>query len=82
MSNPPSTLSLTELMTKGYFPDRVIPPVNSLGLANALADITAHVKPIMADMIRKKVVKLRSRCVIHSVPKRKHLRRSLAIPNP
>jgi hypothetical protein len=82
MPSPPSTLSATELMTKGYFPDRVIPPVNSLGLANALADITAYVHPIMSDMILKKPAKLRSRCVIHSVPKRKHLRRSLAIPNP
>ena len=82
MPSQPSTLSLTELMTKGYFPDRVIPPVNSLGLAQALADITAYIQPIMSDMLHKKPGKPRSRCVIHSVPKRKHLRRSIAIPNP
>ena len=82
MPNPLGTLSVTDLMTRGYFPDRVIPPVNSLGLANSLADITAYVQPIVSNILLKKPSKLRSRCVIHSVPKRKHLRRSLSIPNP
>jgi hypothetical protein len=68
-------------MTKGYFPDRVIPPVNSLGLSIALPDMLAYVSPIAVGMI-KKPSKARSRCVAHSVPKRKHLRRSLSIPNP
>jgi len=82
MPSNPGTLSVIDLMTKGYFPDRVIPPVNSLGLVKALDDITAYVTPIIADMVAKKPTKFRSRSVTHSVPKRKHLRRSLAIPNP
>jgi hypothetical protein len=82
MPSNPGTLSVVALMTKGYFPDRVIPPVNSHGLLNALADITAYATPIMTDMVAKKPTKFRSRCITHSVPKRKHLRRSLAIPNP
>ena len=75
-------LSVTDLMTKGYFPDRVIPPVNALGLGVALPDMMKHIQPIMADLIAKKPNKYRSRSVTHSVPKRKHLRRSLSIPNP
>ena len=77
----PGKLSFDDLMTKGYFPDRVIPPVNSLGLSVALPDMLAYVRPIAKAML-KNPSKLRSRCVTHSVPKRKHLRRSLSIPNP
>ena len=75
-------LSINNLMTKGYFPDRVIPPVNALGIDVALPDMLRHILPIMAEMVSKKPNKLRSRCVTHSVPKRKHLRRALSIPNP
>jgi hypothetical protein len=77
----PPGLTLQSLMSRGYFPDRVIPPVNALGLAPALMDIFAYVVPITTKMLAKKAGK-RSRCVSHSVPKRKHLRRSLSIPNP
>src|SRR5271165_783641 len=77
----PGKLSFDDLMTKGYFPDRVIPPVNSMGLSVALADLLAYIRPIAKGML-KSPSKLRSRCVTHSVPKRKHLRRSLSIPNP
>jgi hypothetical protein len=71
-------------MTRGYFPDRVIPPVNSLALAMAIPDLLAHVRPKAADILaRAKGAGIqRSRCVTHSVPKRKHMRRSLSIPNP
>jgi Reverse transcriptase (RNA-dependent DNA polymerase) len=77
----PGTLTLEDLLTKGYIPDRVIPPINSKGLAAALPDILAYITPVATGML-KKPNKLRSRCVVHSVPKRKHLRRSLSIPNP
>ncbi|QNI31212.1 RNA-directed DNA polymerase [Alloacidobacterium dinghuense] len=69
-------------MTRGYFPGRVIPPVNSLGLGTALTDMLNYVRPIASKMVQKKANKLRSRCVTHSIPKRKHLRRTLSIPNP
>lgn len=77
----PGKLTFDHLMTKGYFPDRVIPPVNSVGLSVALPDMLAYIRPIAKGML-KNPSKLRSRCVVHSVPKRKHLRRSLSIPNP
>jgi hypothetical protein len=78
------TLSVDDLLTKGYFADRIIPPVNSLGIAPAIPDIFAHVLPKALDVInRTKGAKLpRGRCVRHSVPKRKHLRRMISIPNP
>jgi len=66
-------LSATDLLTRGYFHDRVIPPLNSLGLLPALPELKA---------LAKNARSMRSRCTRHSVPKRKHLRRSLAIPNP
>ena len=71
-------------MTKGYFPDRIIPPVNSLALAPAIPDILSYARPKAAEIISKaKGAGLpRSLCVTHSVPKRKHLRRSMSIPNP
>lgn len=68
-------------MTTGYFPDRVIPPVNSLALKGTIFDLTNHIQPLMSAILQKQG-KVRSRCVTHSVPKRKHLRRSLSIPNP
>jgi hypothetical protein len=80
-TTPPGNLTLDDLMTNGYFPDKIIPPVNPKGLLVALPDILAYIKPI-ADGMLQKSSKLRSRCVAHSVPKRKHLRRSLSIPNP
>src|SRR5208282_3634312 len=80
----PSTLSVEDLMTRGYFPDRVIPPVNSLALSAAIPDILEYIRPKALDILKKvKGAGLpRSRCVTHSVPKRKHLRRSMSIPNP
>jgi hypothetical protein len=62
-----------DLLTRGYFHDRVIPPLNSAGLVPALAELKAAAKPNKD---------IRSRCTQYSVPKRKHLRRLLSIPNP
>ena len=81
MTITPDKLTFDDLMTKGYFPDRVIPQVNSTGPSIALADMLAYIRPIAKGML-KNPSKLRSRCVIHSVPKRKYLRRSLSIPKP
>ena len=78
----PANLSFEDLMTRGYFPDRAIPPVNALGIVAALADMRLHIAPIMSELLKKKSGTPRSRCITHSVPKRKHLRRSLSIPNP
>ena len=80
----PLFVTVEGLMTRGYFPDRVIPPVNSLALTAAIPDMLTYIRPKATDIVNK--VKgagiPRSHCVTHSVPKRKHLRRSLSIPNP
>jgi hypothetical protein len=79
----PSTLKVEDLLTRGYFPDRVIPPVNSLALSAAIPDMLAYAGPKVSDILNKvkRAGVPRSLCVTHSVPKRKHLRRSLSIPN-
>jgi Reverse transcriptase (RNA-dependent DNA polymerase) len=67
-------LTVSDLLTRGYFHDRVIPPLGSSYLLPAVADLEAYVRH------RRK--RIRSRCVQHSVPKKRHLRRLLSIPNP
>lgn len=77
------TLSPTDLLTRGYFPDRVIPPVNSMSLSLAFRDMLTFALPKVKENISKTGDGIRrSRPVSHSVPKRKHLRRTLSIPNP
>jgi hypothetical protein len=80
----PATVSVEDLMTRGYFPDRVIPPVNSLALSVAVPDMLAYAQPKVLGILNRLRVPVlkRSRCATHSVPKRKHLRRTLSIPNP
>lgn len=86
MSSFPFAVPLTieDLLTRGYFHDRVVPAMSSLGLGPAVYDIQAHMAPILATAetngFRLKLP--RNRPVQHSVPKRKHLRRVLTIPNP
>lgn len=78
------TLSSDDLMTRGYFPDRIIPPVNSLSISPAIPDIRTFLKPKVKECLQKQPGGgiHRSRPVLHSIPKRKHLRRTLSIPNP
>jgi hypothetical protein len=80
---PVPTLSTEDLMTRGYFPDRIIPPINSLSISPAIPDILNFVTPKATQCIKKSGAGIRrSLPVTHSIPKRKHLRRTLAIPNP
>ena len=67
--------TVEDLLTRGYFHDRVIPPLGSEALAPAIPELRGYVR---AQQRRKR----RSRCAHHSVPKKKHLRRVLSIPNP
>src|SRR5262252_402444 len=80
----PVAMSVEDFMTRGYFPDRVIPPVNSLALSVAVPEILAYSKQTVEDILNKvRGARLeRSQCATHSVPKRKPLRRTLSIPNP
>ena len=75
-------LTTEGLMARGFFPDRSIPSVNSVAIAPALPEIDAFLGPTEAALLAKKRVKFRSRCSVHSVSKRKHLRRLLSVPNP
>jgi hypothetical protein len=77
-------LTVEDLLTRGYFHDRVIPSIGSMTLIGAIPEIQAFIAPIVADAIAKRFrLKIeRNRPVQHSVPKRKHLRRVLTIPNP
>jgi hypothetical protein len=77
------TLTPVDLLTRGYFPDRVIPPVNSRSLSSAFDDMLTFAVPKAKESVQKTGKGVpRSRPVSHSVPKRKHLRRTLSIPNP
>lgn len=77
-------LSFADLLTRGYFHDRVIPPLNALAMQSAEQGILSHITPIIqnAESNRFRLGISASRCVQHSVPKRKHARRMLSIPNP
>jgi len=76
------SISPTDLLTRGLFHDRIIPPLNSRGLevaCEAALEVVGEVRTAEKNRWR---LPQRSRCSEHSVPKRKHLRRRLSIPNP
>lgn len=77
------SVSPTDLLARGFFHDRIIPPLSSRRLVVACGDVLDFVA---SDVTKAKKnrwqLPQRSRCSEHSIPKRKHLRRRLAIPNP
>jgi hypothetical protein len=76
-------LDATDLLSRGFFHDRLIPPLMSDWLKDAAEDVLAFAQQeIKAAKKNNWRVKTRSRFSQHSVPKRKHLRRRLCIPNP
>lgn len=77
------SVSSTDLLTRGFFHDRIIPPLNSRGLDVACEDLLDFVAGDVRTAKKNHwQLPQRSRCSQHSVPKRKHLRRRFAIPNP
>src|SRR5712691_5991248 len=70
-------LTVDSLVRKGYLHDHVIPPLNTGSLADHLSDFPADPE----DGLWKTPSRY-SRCAKHSAPKRRHSRRTLAIPNP
>jgi hypothetical protein len=70
-------LTVDSLVRKGYLHDHAIPPLSSALLADHLSDFPDD----SADTFWKIPIR-HSRCVKHSAPKRRHSRRTLAIPNP
>jgi hypothetical protein len=73
------TPSAGDLLVRGFFHDRIIPPISSLKLSLVRDDLLAFAR---AEMKKKTEARQRSRLVRHSVPKMKHLRRHFGIPNP
>jgi hypothetical protein len=74
-------LTAAALLSKGYFNDRLIPPFSSQDLEPLVKELLV-LATSLDTKAKKKRSPIRSRCVFHSVPKQKHLRRILAIPNP
>src|SRR3954464_15099664 len=68
-----------DLLTRGLFHDRIVPPISSLSLSYAMPEVLAFAQKEMKKDTR---ALRRSRLVRHSVPKMKHLRRHFGIPNP
>jgi hypothetical protein len=71
--------SAGDLLARGLFHDRIVPPISSLKLSWVMDDLLAFAR---AEMNKKSDGRRRSRLVRHSVPKMKHLRRHFGIPNP
>lgn len=66
-------VTLEDLIRKGYFPEEIIPPFTTEGLA----DLISVLVPQLSTWERKI-----SKCCSHTIPRLKHLRRHLSIPNP
>jgi hypothetical protein len=67
-----------DLLIRGLFHDRIIPPLSSLSLSGVYDEVAAFARIEMEKERGRK----RSRLVRHSVPKLKHLRRHFGVPNP
>jgi Reverse transcriptase (RNA-dependent DNA polymerase) len=70
-------LTVDNLVRKGYLHDHVVPPLNTVTLADHLYDLPSNPE----DKFWKTPSSY-SRCSKHSAPKRGHSRRTLAVPNP
>ncbi len=68
-----------DLLVRGLFHDRIIPPISSLKLEPIIDDVLEFAR---GEMQKNAGARQRSRLVRHSVPKMKHLRRHFGIPNP
>jgi hypothetical protein len=75
MANP----TASDLLLRGLFHDRIIPPISSLNLEPVIQQVFAFARE---EMDKSASARRRSRLVRHSVPKMKHLRRHFGVPNP
>jgi hypothetical protein len=71
--------SAGDLLARGLFHDRIVPPISSLKLSWVMGDLLSFTR---AEMSKTSRARRRSRLVRDSVPKMKHLRRHFGIPNP
>jgi hypothetical protein len=81
---PGSTRGLTasDLLVRGLFHDRIVPPLASSSLQSAIADLLGFAAQDIRDVNGRRTPRVTTRCTRHSVPKQKLARRVLAIPNP
>jgi len=66
-------ITLDDFIRKGYFPEELIPPFYTEELANIIPELMPPLKTWF-----KKIGK----CSSHTIPRLKHLRRHLSLPNP
>jgi hypothetical protein len=75
----PPQLSVSSLMSRGLFHDRIVPALN----ANDLGEITDELVAFAdRDLNAQGKPRKSTRCIQHSYPKRKLARRILSIPYP
>lgn len=73
-------LSINAMIERGYLPYEVIPAFNTKSLSDAIINIVPHLDTFSHNKERK--YSQYSQYSQYSIPKVKHLRRILAIPNP
>jgi hypothetical protein len=79
---PTRRLTASDLLLRGLFHDRIIPPLASSSLQPAMADLLNFATQDTPDINGRRRPRKTTRCTRHSVPKQKLARRILAIPNP
>lgn len=72
-------LSVSSLMSRGLFHDRIVPALNANGLSAIIDELVAFAD---GDLNSQGKPKKSTRCVQHSYPKRKLARRILSVPHP
>ena len=79
---PTKKLTASDLLLRGFFHDRIIPPLSSASLAPAIPDLLTFAAQDFREVNGRRIPNVTSRCSRHSVPKQKLSRRILAMPNP
>ncbi|PQJ13123.1 hypothetical protein CJD36_005105 [Flavipsychrobacter stenotrophus] len=73
-------MKINSLITKGYFPEELLPPFTSEDLEIVSTEVIKNLDNL--DPITGKKKKVFSKCISYSTPKIKAYRRNLSIPNP
>jgi hypothetical protein len=79
---PTRKLTASDLLLRGLFRDRIIPPLSSSSLQPAITDLSSFAAQDVREANGRRVPRVTSLCSRHSVPKQKLAKRFLGIPNP
>ncbi len=71
-----------DLVRRGYFPTELIPPFSTEKLADALPKILDSDLETTINDKKNSINRRSSKCCLYSIPRVKHARRLLGIPNP